>query len=133
VVRFVGLQRGGPSAELVAAPTQSHALANCAWVQSFAAESWKVHAYCKSMAAGDVSVFHSRPLSGSVPRLYVPPAACRPGRGVIDSIMCGSMPSCRNVAGSWPRIFVQSSCPRFSLKLPLGSKSSVFGTPPMSA
>src|SRR5436305_1771984 len=93
VVRVAVEQSGGPSAALAAEPVQSHAFAFAAAVQSFGCGSWNVHAYWRSIAALDVSVFHSRPCSGSVPRLYVVPGAWRPERGAVDSIMCGSMPS----------------------------------------
>ena len=93
VVRVEVEQSGGPSAALAAVPVQSHAFAFAAAVQSLGVGSVNVHAYWRSIAAVDVSVFHSRPFSGSVPRLYVVPGAWSVARGAVDSIMCGSMPS----------------------------------------
>ena len=83
VVRADVEQRGGPSAALAAVPVQSHAPEFAGSVQSFGVGRVNVHAYWRSIAAVDVSVFHSRPVSGSVPRLYVVPGAWRPWRGAM--------------------------------------------------
>src|SRR5262245_8188984 len=86
-----GFWQSGFCAAAAFAPGATKQSQSLCSVQVFEGFSGKTHAYCSSAFGTGVAIdgFHSCPLNGSAFGALPGPAI--PIRGVIDSIMCGSL------------------------------------------
>jgi hypothetical protein len=134
-VGFAGSQSGERwlAVMRLASDVQSHATLFALALQSRGVASAKVHAYCRSEPPNHGRFeLNSRPWIGSASSALEGPES--PGRGVADSIMCGSIPDVSKCSGSFPRTLTQSASVSWLFFGLDGSKcKSSCGTPPMCA